>query len=350
MSAVAAFDETSFSLPKSGGARAAILLLALGVDGASRVLRHFSADDIRLLNASAAGLAAVAPEAIDELVDNFQDCFKKSPGLDGPERQMAELLQGALGEDEFRQMFAAGDGAIDGAFSLATSNVWEAVAVLDGGVLAPQLAKEHPQVVAVLLSKLPPDTASAVVRQFEAAFRNAVMRRMLSLASLSAPVTTLFETHVRQAYLGTREIDDGNTGGHSVLAEIVNRLERSQGEELIESIRAVEPRDAETLLKLLFAFDDIVSMPQKGRLKLFDSVPTDVVILALRGAEGEVRELALASLGARGRRMVEAELAQDVDIRAEDIDGARRRIAAEALRLSSDGSIELRAREAEAEA
>ena len=192
------------------------------------------------------------------------------------------------------------------------------------------------------MSKLPAETASIIVREFETAFRHAVMRRMMSLRPLSEAVLTLFETHVRQAYLGAAATSDDNGSGHTVLAEIVNRLDKSQTDELIEAIRAVQPTDAEALQKLLFAFEDIVGLSQKARLTLFDAVPTENVILALRGVEGEMRECVLSSLGARGRRMVEAELGQTVEIQASEVDGARRRIASEALRLSAEGRIKLR--------
>ncbi len=343
MSAVAAYQDQVPGLPKNGSARAAILLIALGSSGASRILKHFSSEEIRRLKEAASGLAAIAPEAVEELVDRFQDAFKKAPGLDGPARQMNELLQIALGEDEFQQLFVTAGAEMPGTGpSEPVGNVWEAVAGLEGEVLAPQLAREHPQIVAILLSKVPSDTASIIVRQFEAAFRHAVMRRMMSLRPLSPPVLTLFETHVRQAYLGGAATSDDNGGGHTVLAEIVNRLDKSQTDELLDAIRSVQPADADTLQKLLFAFEDVAGLSQKARLTLFDAVPTETVILALRGVEGEIREGVLASLGARGRRMVEAELGQAVDVQASEVEGARRRIASEALRLSAEGRIKLR--------
>ncbi|HEY9055959.1 MAG TPA: FliG C-terminal domain-containing protein [Aurantimonas sp.] len=345
MSMVAAYHDDGPELPKCGSARAAILLIALGAPGAERVLKHLSPDEIRRLNESAASLEAIESEQIDELVDAFQDAFKKAPGLDGPARQMTELLQSALSEEEFASIFMSGDDGSSGDWSEQSGrSIWDAVANMEGNILAPKLAKEHPQVVALLLSKVPADTASIIVREFQPAFRNDVMRRMLSLKQLSDPVVALFERHVRHAYLGASD-SPSKAGTHAILADIVNRLEKSQSDELIDTIRAVQPREAETLLKLLFAFEDLPNLPQKSRLTLFDAVPTEVVILALRGTEGELREASLAALGARARRMVESELAQVVDVQASEIEGARRRIANEALRLSGEGKIQLRAPE-----
>ncbi len=76
-------------------------------------------------------------------------------------------------------------------------------------------------------------------------------------------------------------------------------------------------------------------------MKLFDGLATDVVTVALRGASAELTEAALSSLGARSRRMIESELAAEAPVRAEDISRARKTIAAAAIRLASEGALEL---------
>lgn len=341
MSMVAAYSEQS-RLPKSGGARAAILLLTVGAEAAAKILRHLSPEEIRSLKASAAGLNTVSPEVIEQLVEEFQDAFKRVPGLSGPSDQIDLLLQNALGEEEFRTLFDENDMPFAGFDEGSGRSVWEemeGVAVAD---VAPKLSLEHPQVVALLLSKISAETASLIIREFEAAFRNDIMRRMLSLRPLADPINRLFEMHVRQAFL-SRADDAEHSGSHAVLADIVNRLDKTHSEELLQLLRSSAPGEADTLEKFLFAFEDVTTLPQKARLVLFDVVATETVILALRGAAAaELREAMLSAMGARAKRMVEAELSQEAEVTTAEIEGARRRIAAEALRLASEGRIELR--------
>jgi flagellar motor switch protein FliG len=346
MSMIAAYQDEDVALPRSSRARAAILLLAMGSSGASRVLKHLAPSEIKMLHDAAGGLEPISPEQIDLIVEIFQEAFRKGPGVAGPGRQMNELLQKALSEEEFEALFpeAAAELALE-MFEEEPRSVWDAVADMQGEILAPQLAKEHPHVVAILLSKIPAVTASSIVREFDPGFRNSVMRRMLTLKPLSQPVLNLFETHVRQAYLGSQDSPE-QTGTHAVLADIVNRLEKRQADELLDAVRKVRPRDAENLQKLLFSFDDLGSLPQKSRLTLFDAIPTEVTILALRGAAADMKECVLSALGARARRMAEAELSREADLQASEVDGARRRIADEALRLSGEGRIQLRAMDA----
>jgi flagellar motor switch protein FliG len=132
---------------------------------------------------------------------------------------------------------------------------------------------------------------------------------------------------------------------HATLAEIVNRMEKRQTDDLLQSIEQSEPEEAEALRKLLFAFDDITALPRKARLLLFDAIPTETVTQSLSGASDELKEAVLAALGARSRRMVEAELARGDAIAADAVTTARRSIAAAALRLSAEGRLDLSERD-----
>lgn len=343
MSIVAAYSASQ-GLPDNGSARAAILLLALGAEGAARILKHLSPDEIRMIRDSAASLPMIEPEQIDELVDEFRDAFKKGAALTGPEKQMAELLESALSKDEYVSIFSERDAdpvLADLVGGNENGDVWEAVAAAEPAELAQKLLAEHPQMVAIIVSRIEAEKASLMIREFAPAMRNDIMRRILTLKPLRHQVQSILESQIRRNFLASD--DSGEEGGsHAFLAEIVNRLDKESSEEIIESLRSTRPKDAEALEKLLFAFEDIPSLPIKSRLALFDAVAPDVLILALRSADAEMKEIVLSSLGARARRMAEAELNQEASIQKAEIDGARRQIAKEALRLAADGKIVLR--------
>lgn len=343
MSIIAAYSNDP-GVPDSGSARAAILLLAVGSQGASRILKHLSPEEIRIIRESAAKLPTVGPEQIDEVVDDFQSYFKKGAALTGPAKEMAELLESALSREEYIAIFDpdSRDPALaDLAEMGREGDVWEAIAAMDPPKLARKLLAEHPQMVAIILARVQPEMASAMIREFGSAMRNDVMRRILTLKPLQYTVQSVLEGQIRRNFVaGSGESEEG--GSHAFLAEIVNRLDKDSSEEVLESLRATRPKDAEALEKLLFAFEDLPALPLKSRLTLFDAVAPDVLVLSLRGASQEIVDLVLSSLGARARRMAEAELKQDSGAQKADIDGARRQIAKEALRLAGEGKLALR--------
>jgi flagellar motor switch protein FliG len=92
---------------------------------------------------------------------------------------------------------------------------------------------------------------------------------------------------------------------------------------------------------MLFTFDDIVNLTPKARMQIFDQVPTDRVVTALKGTEASFRELILSSLASRTRRLVDHELATGVPANHREILEARRAITDLALEMAGRGEIEL---------
>ena len=343
MSIIAAYTDEP-GAPESGSARAAILLLAVGSQGAARILKHLSPEEIRIIRESAGQLSPVGPEQIDEVVDEFQSYFRKGAALNGPGKEMVELLESALSREEYVAIFDpdSRDPALAGLEDYnREGDVWESIMAMEPADLAKKLVAEHPQMIAIILARVPPEMASAMIREFAPPMRNDVMRRILGLKPLQYVVQTILESQIRRNFL-TASGDNEEGGSHAFLAEVVNRLDKESSEEILESLRATRPKDAAALEKLLFAFSDLPSLPLKSRLTLFDAVDSEVMVRALRGASDEIVDLVLSSLGARARRMAEAELKQDVKLHKDEIEGARRQIAKEALRLAGEGKLVLR--------
>ena len=127
-----------------------------------------------------------------------------------------------------------------------------------------------------------------------------------------------------------------------MLASVLNELEKGQLEEMMQDLEASGAENLEAIRSRLFAFEDILLLTQKGRVTLFDGISTEQVTLALRNAEPAITEAILSSIGARSRRIIQAELAAGADnVDDEDIARARKSIASTAIRLANEGAFEL---------
>lgn len=331
-------EADGFTLP--GPARAAILLLAMGPTGASRLLKHLSPDEIRAVKEGVANQQPVSAQEVDRLVSEFHEEFKTGPGLSGLDDEMDKLLRSALSADEHSKVFGA-DDFIDASLFMAPSlSVWEEFEGMGATGLEAILVAEHPQVVAMITARLQAETAAAVIAKFEPSLRNDVMRRMLTAKPLEGDAESLIEDSLREIFIAGADGAE-KMARRTTLAEIANRIDKSQTDEFLASIEEAQPEEAVAIRSLLFAFEDLPKISKKARLVLFDTVPTETVTLALRGAAPDVVEIIVSSLAARARRMVEAELARAAEIEAADINTARRSIAALALRLASEGKIVL---------
>lgn len=177
--------------------------------------------------------------------------------------------------------------------------------------------------------------------------RDSVAKRMLKLQDVAERPSAILQECMQHDLLANSDAG-AEEAGRSRVAALINKLDREQSEGILESLAASRPEDAKKLRGMIFSFEDIAKLTQAHRLLMFDKVATEQVIAALRGTTPEFKELVLSSVGARARRMIEAELAGDNGQVTKEVLEARRSIADLALSLAQKGDIALPSNEDQA--
>jgi flagellar motor switch protein FliG len=323
-----------------GSDKAAALLLAMGKPVAGRLLKHFDPLELRLIIRSASELGSVPTPVIEELVDEF--CSHFSAGLDllGNAGEAEQLLTGAFSPEQVADILSDVLGS-------SNSSMWEKLAAVPESVFSGYLLKEHPQTAAFILSKLSSNAAAKISAQMPRDFRNEVMRRMISLEPVQETTQRAIED-VLQSDLLNATARQGGANPHSKMANLINQLDPAEMEDVLQSLTLARPKEAEQLKKLLFSFDDMLKLSAKSRSALLDKVPTEQVVLALRGCEQAFRDGVLSSLTSRARRLVESELDDGSVVPPRDITKARRAIADLVLEMAQRNEIEISAPDADA--
>ncbi|HEY8065742.1 MAG TPA: FliG C-terminal domain-containing protein [Methylosinus sp.] len=318
----------------NGPEKVAALLLSVDKDVAQRVLKHFDRDELRQITKFAAGLGSVSASTIEPLIDDFMARLESGGSdLRGTAGEAEKLLTGVIPPDQIAEIMSDVLGS-------SNSAVWGRVGSAPEAAFIEYLSKEHPQTTALTLSQIDPARAAKALSILPAEFRDDVMRRMLSSKAVTDEALRLLETTLQEDLLQNSELT-ASAAKNAKLAAIINKMEREHADGVLRSLAERRPRDAEALKGMLFNFDDITKLNVRARMILFDAIPADRVIMALRGAEVEVRDFALAALSARTRRMVEAELASGATPQRRDVMEARRIIADTVLRLAEQGKIDL---------
>ncbi len=316
-----------------GTEKVAALLLAMGKPSADRLLKHFEEGEIKAIAQSAADLGIVPKTTLDELVDEFTSAVESSSGLQGTAGEAEGLLTGNLSAEQVVEIMSTLKGH-------ASHAIWQKLSQIPETAVAQFLVKEHPQVVALVMSKVAPSGAAGLLARLPAELRNQVMRRMLAIEPVMDRPMRILETLLQNEVLVKVARSTGQDI-HARIADILNRMERAHMDEIFKSLDDTRPKDAKIIKGLLFTFDDIVKLSEAARTRLFDSIPPDRVILALRGAEARMSDLVLSCLGGRARRMIEQELATQIQVNQRDVVKARRAIADVALDLAEKGLIEI---------
>lgn len=316
--------------------KAAAVLLAMGKPIAGKLLKFFTQSELQAIIASAQSLRSIPPHELEILVNEFEDLFTEGAGLMDNAKAIEGILEEGLSPDEV-------DGLLGRrtTFQSYEANIWDRLQDSDPAFVAQYLGKEHPQTIAYVLSMMPSTFGAKVLLQLPEASRADIINRAVNMKTVSPKAAAIIETRVFEMM---RELDaDRNSTGSIKIAEVMNELEKTQVDSLLASLESLNTDAVKKVRPKIFLFDDILAMPQRSRVQLFNDVSGDIITMALRGSGMELRESVLASLGARQRRMIESDLsAGDAGINPRDIAIARRSITQEAIRLAASGQIELK--------
>jgi flagellar motor switch protein FliG len=319
--------------PKSNTEKVAILLASLEHSLAIDLLKKFEPEDVKQILESSSKLGALKSGDVEPLVEEFSNEFSRALGISAGSDQLMVLLESAFTSEQVARLLGR-------PISNNDASVWSKFSTGIETTLVPYLLDEHEQTAAIILSKLPADLVARCLAQFPRKSSASIVVRLLKMGKIEQLALDALETVLTDDLFSNSKPDDGQTQLNQ-LATVVNRLERKQSIEIMEDLAQSNPEDLAALRKLIFMFEDIHNLEQKHRLKLFDKVPTELVIPALFGCSAEFREQVLSSMGARARRMVESELQGDLSQLRRDTPDAQRKIADIAIQMARKMEIEL---------
>jgi flagellar motor switch protein FliG len=314
----------------TGAEKVAILLLALGKTRAAKLLKRFDAEDLKLLSSSVGDLRPVTPGDLEMLVEEFGQKFSSGVNFIGTATEIRDLLSGVLPQEQLAESATEQEPK-------ANDPVWEKISRTKVEVLRAFLIKEHPQTVALILSKIGPEAAAKALSSFPAEYRSELLCRMLGIRRVPDEVLSVVE-----ARLAKELVASAAPASRTGIADILNRLEKTQSEAVLQRLAEVRPDEAKALKSLLFSFEDLADLAATARTAVFDQVPIERLVLALRGTDATFQAAILSALASRSRRMVEAELQAGSTAPARDVAEARRAIVDTVLKLAAKGDIELR--------
>jgi flagellar motor switch protein FliG len=304
-------------------------------------LRQFDTDELKQITRSIAQLGTVPIPTLEALVEEFAGQFANGVDLLGSPDEVQQMLDGVLPPEQIADVMSDVTGNSNHA-------MWERLSNVPEAVFAGFLVNEHPQTAAFIVSKISPACAAKVIGQLPRELRNEIMRRMLSIGPVTEAAVRIIQGQLQEDLLSNVSRHVGSDQ-NARMADIINKLDRNHMEEVMQSLAAARPKTADVLRKLMFTFDDIVKLQPKARSVLFDKIPTELVVLALKGTDAAFRDSILSSLATRARRIVDSELASGGPALQRDVLKARRTIADTALELASGGEIELNSSEDEDE-
>jgi flagellar motor switch protein FliG len=314
---------------------AAIFLMSLGEEEAAEVFKHLSPKEVQRLGESIARMRTVSRERVDAVLDKFTaEAASQSLLVSDTDNYVRSVLKRALGDDKASLL-------IDRILQGGDVSGIESLKWMDPLSVAELLRNEHPQILAAILVHLDTDQASEVLKHFTERARNEVMLRIATLEGIQPTALKDLNEALYQVLAGGDKIRKSSLGGVKTAAEIINLLGSTLEASVVDSIRENDPDLAQRIMDKMFTFEDLTKLDNKSVQTVLKEVSSDSLVIALKGASAELKELILANMSSRAAEGLREDLESRGPVRLSEVESQQKDILKIVRRLSDEGQIVL---------
>ncbi|WP_374377230.1 flagellar motor switch protein FliG [Dongia sp.] len=317
----------------TGAQKAALLLMSVGEESASKLFAMMHDDEIREISQTMANLGTVSATVVERLFVEFADSISSTGSLTGTFESTERLLMKVLDKTKV-------DAIMEEIRGPAGRTMWDKLSNVNESVLANYLKNEYPQTVAVVLSKVKPDHASRVIALLPEAFAMEVVMRMLRMESIQKDVIDDVERTLRNEFLSNLA-RSSKRDAHELIAEIFNNLDRNTEQRFIAALEERNRDSAEKVKSLMFTFEDLGKLDPGGVQTLMRSVDKTKLPIALKGASEAVRDLFLSNMSERASKMLKEDMGAMGPVRLKDVEEAQMSMVNLAKELAAKGELVL---------
>jgi flagellar motor switch protein FliG len=316
-----------------GPQKAAVLMLALGEEHATRLFARMHEDEIRDLSHAMSQLGTIPAQTVESICDEFAQHLGKAGHLVGSFEGTERLLLKTLPRERVAQIMEEIRGP-------AGRTMWDKLGNVNETVLANYLKNEYPQTVAVVLTKVKPDHAARVLSILPDGFAMEVVMRMLRMENVQKEALEGVERTLKMEFMSNLARST-RRDAHEMMAEIFNGLDRQAEGRIMAALEERNLEAAERIRALMFTFDDLRRLDTQGLQVLLRAVEKDKLTLALKGAAEEMRELFFRNMTERAAKLLRDDIASLGPVRLKDVDEAQAAVVAAAKDLAQQGQIQL---------
>jgi flagellar motor switch protein FliG len=321
---------------RSGTERAAIFLLSLGEQEATEVMRHMGAKDVQRIGAAMTQLQNISRNDVSQVLNDFSLSVEGHTSLGvGIDDYLRKVLIGALGEEKAR-------GVIDRILFGRSSKGLEALKWMDARAVAELIRQEHPQIIAIIMAYLDADQAAEILGNFPDPLRADVILRIATLDGIQPSALHELDEVIEKQFAGrTAGVKSSVLGGVKCAANILNFMDSSAEANVVELIsKADEPLGAK-IQDLMFVFDDIAEIDDRGMQEVLRAVPSDKLLLAIKGADEPLKAKIFKNMSQRAAEMLKDDLEAKGPVRLSEVEAAQKEILAIVRKMSEAGTIQL---------
>lgn len=315
--------------------KAAVLLLSLGETDAAQVLRHMGPKEVQRVGVAMAQMRNVHREQVEQVMSEFVEIVGDQTSLGvGSDSYIRKMLTSALGEDK-------ANGLIDRILLGGNTSGLDSLKWMEPRAVADVIRYEHQQIQAIVVAYLDPDQAGEVLGHFDHKVRLDIILRVSSLNTVQPAALKELNTILEKQFSGNSNASRTTLGGIKRAADIMNFLDSSVEGQLMDSIREIDDTLSGQIEDLMFVFNNLSDVDDRGIQALLREVSSDVLVLALKGSDEGVKEKIFKNMSKRASELLRDDLEAKGPVRVSDVETAQKEILTIARRMAEAGEIVL---------
>ena len=322
----------------AGVQKAAILMLALGEDEAAEVMKYLGPREVQKLGSAMSMMKTVQNDELEAVLVEFrrETGQNTSLGLDSDD-YIRSVLTKALGDDKATTLLNRILGARE------ASGI-ESLKWMDGQSVSELIRNEHPQIIATILVHLERYHACEVLGHFSERLRNDVVLRIATLDGVQPAALRELNDVLTKLLTGNESLKKKPMGGIRSAAEILNFFSGENEVSVIANLKNFDADMAQKIMDQMFVFDNIIDIDDQGIQTILREVPSEALIVALKGSGPDLREKIFKNMSQRAGEMLREDLDAKGPVRLSEVETKQKEILAIVRRMSDEGIITLGAK------
>jgi flagellar motor switch protein FliG len=322
----------------SGLRKVAILMVMIGDDASSVILRQLDEDEIQDISKEIARVQALTPEEAEGVLEEFYQMsvaheYVVKGGID----YARKILVSAFGPEHAKKML---DRLMKTLGNETLS--FDALQKTDPQQLAKFIHSEHPQTIALILSHLNPSQAAGLLFSLPPEMRADVAVRMANLDQISPEIISKIASVIGLKLKALGEMSREAYGGVSAVAEMFNRLDSNTSREILDHMDQTNPQLTENIRHLMFVFEDLLLMDVNAVKEILAKVDRRILTVALKGTSDKMKTHMLQAMSQRGADMLREDMDAMGPIKIKEVEAAQQQIIAVVRQLEAEGALSLK--------
>jgi flagellar motor switch protein FliG len=322
----------------TGTQKSALLMMLLGEDEASEIIRNLSPKEVQHLGSAMYSVQGLDQDTVNRVLDEFLEIIKEQTSLGlGTDSYIKNVMTKALGNDKAQSVL----GRIT---PVSSDRPIEILDWMDARAIAEMVTDEHPQIISLIISYLEASVGADVMNMLPPDLQADVIRRVATLETVQPDALRELEMVMQRKFAANTSLRASQVGGVKAAAALMNFTQQDTEQRIMKTLGKDDKDLMQAIQENMFLFENLMDSDDRSLQTLLRSVETEDIVVALKGADDALRDKLFACMSSRAAANIMDEMEALGPVRLTEVQDAQKAIINVARRLSDEGAIVLAGR------